>query len=161
MAVAVANQPEQTWAKPFTRCGFVRQRQVLFFVPLFLKYTRAAEAMNKSKLPNHVAPLASPFSSPLLSDYCPNNVDGFADIHFAFADAYPAGGGNGIAWYVELNDSSETFASGTSERGGPPTGTRSLSKIEILAGQRLNFIVDANGDHACDWTQFVGSIVLL
>ena len=86
--------------------------------------------------------------------------DGLANVDFAFADMNPAGGGNGIAWYVELNDSNETLGSGIIERGGSPTGNLSFTDIKIAVGQRLNFIVNANGDHRCDWTYFEGSVIL-
>lgn len=72
---------------------------------------------------------------------------------------YPSGGGDGIAWYVELDDASQTLASGINDRGGPPTGNRALASISIAAGQQLNFVVDSNGDNRCDWTQLEASIV--
>ena len=92
----------------------------------------------------------------VVSWLCPSNA--VATIKFAFADAYPTGGGNGIAWFVELDDCSRTLASGVIERGGRPTGNMTLPDVEVSVGQRLNFVVDSNDDHACDWTRFDGVI---
>lgn len=61
------------------------------------------------------------------------------DFTFAFADAYPSGGGDGIAWFVEIDDANRTLASGQIERGGPATGLRSLTEIEVAQGENIHF----------------------
>lgn len=85
-------------------------------------------------------------------------LDGSAHIDVTFADAYPSGGGDGIAWYVELDDASQTLASGNIDRGGPATGRLSFPEVEVTAGRHINFVVDSRGDHRCDWTRLDATI---
>ncbi len=68
--------------------------------------------------------------------------DAIVDIDFSFDDADPAGG-DGVAWFVELNDGSNTLASGMIQNGGAGTGILSLNNISVGIGDRVNFVVDA------------------
>lgn len=87
-------------------------------------------------------------------------TDGHVDVTFAFADAYPSGGGDGVAWFVEIDDARQTLASGDIERAGPGTGDLTLRGIDIAKGACINFVVDSSGDHSCDWTRLDATITI-
>lgn len=87
-------------------------------------------------------------------------TDCHVDIDFAFADAYPSGGGDGIAWFVEIDAANRTLASGQIDRGGPGTGPSSLTDIGVARGTCIHFVVDSRGDHSCDWTRVDATITV-
>lgn len=75
---------------------------------------------------------------------------GIAQLDFSFADADPFGAG-GVRWYVEQNDSAQTLESGQVPEGGT-TGLLHRAGVVVQAGDRLNFIVDPNGEFGGDTT---------
>lgn len=75
---------------------------------------------------------------------------GVAELDFSFADADPFGVG-GVRWYVELNDQAQTLEAGDVSEGGT-TGPLHRAGVVVEAGDRLNFIVDPNGQFAGDTT---------
>jgi hypothetical protein len=80
----------------------------------------------------------------------------FYDINFSFSDLDP-NGGNGIAWFVERNSSLDTLSSDSFPNGGA-SGTMDLNNIFVNAGDRINFIVDPNGDYFYDSTKVTATI---
>lgn len=67
--------------------------------------------------------------------------------------------GNGILWFIDrFRSTNSTIASGGFPEGGSQRfrqgiGGNSLWRIAVRRGDFLFFIVDANGDHACDSTK--------
>ena len=78
------------------------------------------------------------------------------NINFSFSSLDP-NGGNGVAWFVEKNSGLDTLSSGSYADGGT-SGNMSLSGIPVIAGDRINFIVDANGDFFFDSTKLTAMI---
>jgi hypothetical protein len=76
------------------------------------------------------------------------------DINFSFSSLDP-NGGNGIAWFVDLNTTN--LSSGSYLDGGA-SGTMNLNNIFVNAGDRINFIVDPNGDYFFDSTKVTATI---
>jgi hypothetical protein len=76
------------------------------------------------------------------------------DINFSFSSLDP-NGGNGIAWFVDLNTTNLT--SGSYLDGGA-SGMMTLNNIFVNAGDRVNFIVDPNGDYFFDSTKVTATI---
>jgi len=72
---------------------------------------------------------------------------GLAELEFAFSDANSAGA-TGQNWYVEKNDSAQTLAQGLLEEGGDTGSLRRT--VLVAAGDRINFVVDANGNYTLD-----------
>jgi hypothetical protein len=72
---------------------------------------------------------------------------GLAELEFAFTDANVTGV-SGQNWYVEKNDGSETLAQGVLAEGGN-TGVLRRTVL-VAAGDRINFVVDANGEFSGD-----------
>ena len=81
------------------------------------------------------------------------------NIDFSFSDLDP-NGGNGIAWFVEVNNSSNTLNSGAIGNGGA-TGSMNLSNVAVKAGDRINFVIDPNGDYSYDSTRITATINLV
>lgn len=84
----------------------------------------------------------------------PSNM--VVDVKFSFSDM-DSSGFNGVLWYVDLGDGSGNLAAGTLANGGS-TGLQSLSNVAVSAGQRINFILQANGNFGGDSTAFDASI---
>ena len=90
--------------------------------------------------------------------------DGVFDISFSFTDMDPngvtAGFGNGIKWFVDRNDTSGVFAlaQGTIAEGGASTGLMTLANISVFAGDRIDFVVSANGNYNFDSTGITATI---
>ena len=85
-------------------------------------------------------------------------ASGFYNINFSFTDLDPnnqSGTSNGIAWFVDLNATDLT--SGSFPNGGA-SGMMNLNNIFVNAGDRINFIVDPNGDFFYDSTQVTATI---
>jgi hypothetical protein len=78
------------------------------------------------------------------------------DVQFSFSDMDP-NGGNGVLWFVDLGDSSGNLASGTLSGGG--SGLQKLTIISMTAGDRLNFVIDSNGNEFFDSTEFTATVV--
>jgi hypothetical protein len=76
------------------------------------------------------------------------------NINFSFSSLDP-NGGNGIAWFVDLN---ATDLSWGSYPDGGASGMMTLNNIFVNAGDRINFIVDPNGDFFFDSTQVTAMI---
>jgi len=89
---------------------------------------------------------------------------GTVDIEFLFKDidlGSVGGGVTGINWFVDKNDSSgglvSALASGGFTNGGE-SGLQTTNGVSVNAGDRLNFIVDANGSFFFDSTAFTATI---
>jgi hypothetical protein len=78
----------------------------------------------------------------------------FWNINFSFSSLDP-NGGNGIAWFVDLNT---TNLSSGSYRDGGASGVMNLNNVFVNAGDRINFIVDPNGDFFFDSTKVTATI---
>jgi hypothetical protein len=78
------------------------------------------------------------------------------NINFSFSSLNPTCG-NGIEWYVEMNNSTNTLSSGSYSSGGT-SGPITLTGIPVGPGDRINFIVDPNGDYGCDSTLVTATI---
>jgi len=78
------------------------------------------------------------------------------NINFSFSSLDP-NGGNGVSWFVEENSGLTTLAMGSYADGGA-SGNLSLSGIPVMAGDRINFIVDPNGDFFFDSTKITATI---
>ena len=85
-------------------------------------------------------------------------VTGTADIDYSFTHVN-LGCGNGIRWFVDRGSSTQPLADGVLARG-EATGLQVLEDIEIYGGQNIDFIVDANDGHGCDWTELEASLRL-
>lgn len=76
------------------------------------------------------------------------------DIDYGFENT-DASGGNGIDWWVEHRDGDgglvSTLDSGSVGNGGADTG-RSTTGVSVAAGERINFVVGADGDSGNDFT---------
>jgi prepilin-type N-terminal cleavage/methylation domain-containing protein len=81
---------------------------------------------------------------------------GLLDIAFSFTSV-DTNGGNGIAWYVEKNNSSSTLSSGSYPDGGT-SRPQALAAISVTPGDQINFIIDPNGDYSYDSTQVTATI---
>ena len=84
---------------------------------------------------------------------------GFVEVEFSIADIDP-GGGNGIAWFIDLGDSTGVLASGTIANGGS-TGLLNVSTTAVSAGDRINIIIDANGNQNFDSTALTAEITFI
>lgn len=83
--------------------------------------------------------------------------DGTIDLQFEISDAETRAGDDGAAWFVELNDLSNTLASGAFGPGGS-SGPISLPGINVNAGDRINFIVQSTGGLFTDTTRLEATI---
>jgi hypothetical protein len=86
---------------------------------------------------------------------------GTATVQFSFTDIDPYGG-NGIRWYVDLNaGTSGDLASGSLDSTSPSslstTGVQSIV-VPVVKGDRINFIIDADGDDSFDSTAITATI---
>ena len=79
----------------------------------------------------------------------------FFNIDFSFSDLDPNGNNGGIAWFVDLNTTN--LSMGSFGNGGA-SGMMNLNNIFVNAGDRINFIVDPNGDFFFDSTQVTAMI---
>ncbi len=130
--------------------------------------------VNNSGNPINWIGTASPFVWPDGTIWMhPSNTPGLAvvswlspsdmtvDVDFTFADMDPNGlgnGGDGINWFVDLNDASGLLASGFIPEAGGSTGVLSLANLSLNAGDRINFIVDPNGNFSFDSTALQATI---
>jgi hypothetical protein len=64
---------------------------------------------------------------------------GLYDLAFRYSDLDP-NGGDGVAWFVDVNGAPRTLASGSYLDGGG-SGMRNLSGVSVVAGDRINFVV--------------------
>ena len=91
-------------------------------------------------------------------------ADGVFNISFSFADMDPngvaAGFGNGIKWFVDRNNSGGVtgLTQGTIAEGGPSTGLLTLDNVSVSAGDRIDFVVAANGNYNFDSTGVTATI---
>jgi hypothetical protein len=76
-------------------------------------------------------------------------LSGLVDIGFTFSDLDP-NGGNGIAYYVDRNDSTGQLAGGTLANGGS-SGSLSLTNVAVNIGDRIHFIVDPGAGGNADF----------
>ncbi len=70
-------------------------------------------------------------------------------------------GGNGINWYVDLNSAiNGDLYSGTVDSYGRDKGTTGIQsfQIAVVEGDRLNFVIDSNGDYYFDSTAITAII---
>src|ERR1700731_1570449 len=105
--------------------------------------------------PNHtmsVHPGPGPADLVVLSFLSPSTS--FFDINFSFSSLDP-NGGNGIAWFVDLNATDLSWGS-YPDAGG--SGMMTLNNIFVNAGDRINFIVDPNGAYFFDSTKVTATI---
>lgn len=82
-------------------------------------------------------------------------LTGVVDLTFEFSDPEP--GGDGVTWYVEVNDQATTLdfeflGSGAS------SGLQSISGVSVVAGDRINFIVESTGDLFRDTTRIEATV---
>ena len=85
--------------------------------------------------------------------------DAIIDVSFRFTKAQDPDGGDGILWYVEVNDQITTLASGSLGGGvGETSGLLSANNINISAGDRVNFIVESFGTLFRDTTKLEATI---
>ena len=69
-----------------------------------------------------------------------------------------AGGGDGIAWYVDKGDASGNLAGGAVANSGG-TALQVLPSVRVAAGDRLNFVVDPKlSNHGWDATRLLARI---
>lgn len=80
--------------------------------------------------------------------------DGSINMDYSFKDIDPNTITNistGVRWFVENGDSNSTLDSGEIDQGGD-TGLIGLSNIAVKNGDRINFVVDPNGNYNLDST---------
>ena|SRR2546425_11806156 len=82
--------------------------------------------------------------------------DGSADINFSFTSRH-AVCGDGVQWFVELNNTAATLGTGFID-AGMSTGSRRVSGVRVRSGDRINFIVGPRGGNGCDSTQLTATI---
>jgi len=95
----------------------------------------------------------------IVSWLCPR--DGTVNLQYSFDDIDPNGlgrGGSGIKWFVDLGASSGSLDSGLISEGEVGSGMLALRNISVMAGDRINFIVDPNDDFHFDTTGFTAKI---
>ena len=81
------------------------------------------------------------------------------DISYRFTKAQNPDGGDGILWYVEVNDQATTLASGSLGGGVFETsGLLSANNISVNAGDRVNFVVESFGTLFRDTTKLEATI---
>jgi len=90
---------------------------------------------------------------PVVSWLAPSN--GTVRVDFRFTDVDP-GNGNGIAWFVDKGDASGNLAAGVFGNGGD--SAQVLPQVAVVAGDRINFIVDPNSDIGWDSTRLMARI---
>jgi hypothetical protein len=78
------------------------------------------------------------------------------DLDWSIVDI-DANGGNGVAWFVEVNGPSNTLASGTIVNGGSLL-PQAMDNVQMQAGDRVNFIVWANGNNGWDSTNLFATV---
>ncbi|MEM7476506.1 MAG: hypothetical protein AAF483_16080 [Planctomycetota bacterium] len=61
-----------------------------------------------------------------------------------------------VTWYVELNDDSQTLATGSLIGSGANASVQ-LNDISVSVGDRLSFVVQSNGDPGSDLVRFTTS----
>jgi hypothetical protein len=66
-------------------------------------------------------------------------------------------GGDGVEWFVEQNSGATTLSSGSIDKGSS-TGSRTLSGVQVRAGDRISFIVGPRSNYFCDSTQLIATI---
>jgi len=81
------------------------------------------------------------------------------NISFSFSDLDP-NGGNGIRWFVEKNNANSTIRTGTLGNGSV-SGTQTVTGLSVVPGDRINFIVDPNGEYSFDSTKIAASITIV
>lgn len=94
------------------------------------------------------------FYQTVVSWLSPSNT--FVDLKFSFSDM-DSSGFNGVLWFVDLGNGSGNLASGVLANGGT-SGLQSISHIAVNAGDRINFIVQTDGNFGGDSTTFVASV---
>jgi hypothetical protein len=81
-------------------------------------------------------------------------TSGTVTVKFRFTDIDPYGG-NGINWYVDLNSeiNGDLYSGRVHSHSGhiATTGTRSF-QIAVVEGDRLNFVIDSDGEFHYDST---------
>jgi hypothetical protein len=85
---------------------------------------------------------------------------GTVTVKYSFTDIDPYGG-NGVNWYVDLNSGvAGDLYSGTidSTPGHASTTGKQSFQIAVSQGDRLNFIIDANGNYDFDSTAMTAII---
>lgn len=83
-------------------------------------------------------------------------TSGAVDLVFSFADI-DANGGDGIRYFVDRNNSTGQLATGVLLNGGT-SGVLTLTNVAVGAGDRINFLVDPNGNHFFDSTAFTATV---
>jgi hypothetical protein len=85
---------------------------------------------------------------------------GVVTVNYSFTDIDPYGG-NGINWYVDLNSGvgGDLFSGTVDSTPGhiSTTGPQSF-KLQVAQGDRINFVIDANGDASYDSTAIRASV---
>jgi len=90
--------------------------------------------------------------------------DGVVAVSYSFDDIDANGvsrGGNGIKWFVEINDENGTLDSGTINEGGAGTGALQINNVSVKSGDRINFVIDPNGNYLFDSTGVTANISYL
>ncbi|MCR9201123.1 MAG: Ig-like domain-containing protein [Planctomycetaceae bacterium] len=83
-------------------------------------------------------------------------ADGLADINYDLA----MGLNGNVLWFLELNDGSNTLASG-SMVGSSGTASIDLDAVPVAAGDRINLVIDSNGSVGSDLVRVLrGEIAL-
>jgi hypothetical protein len=93
----------------------------------------------------------------LLSWLSPSTL--VTDIAFAVTDADP-GGGDGIAWFLELNNAGDTLASGVIDNGGG-TAPLLVSDVSVQSGDRINLVIGDRGGFSFDSTLLTMTITVV
>ncbi len=79
-------------------------------------------------------------------------IDTTVDVSYRFADL-DLGGSGGVQWFVEVNNSVYTLASGTLAEGGESGAEPiTIAGVRVAAGDRINFVVAPNGSSTNDAT---------
>jgi len=87
-------------------------------------------------------------------------MSGTVTVNYSFTDIDPYGG-NGINWYVDLNSgvAGDLFSGTVDSTPGhiSTTGPQSF-RLQVIKGDRINFVIDANGDASYDSTAIRASV---
>jgi hypothetical protein len=101
---------------------------------------------------------SSPVGDTVLSFLVPKK--GKVTVTYSFTDIDPYGG-NGINWYVDLNSGVGDLYSGTvhSTAGRIDSSGQRHFEVEVVKGDKLNFVIDSNGDFGYDSTAVRATVV--
>jgi hypothetical protein len=82
-----------------------------------------------------------------------------SSLRFLFSDL-DSGGGNGVTCYVDKDNSTGNLWSQVVSNGGS-SGEQVFNGLNVNAGDRINFIVDPNGNEGSDSTRLMAEITFI